>query len=413
MMDNTLACERTRHMGRDAVRLANGQVELVAQALGSMTPVFAARTRGGFLNAHWIPPFRLDRGGPYTEKSHGAFWKSRLLYELAGDFLCSPNFGPACSVDGADIPPHGWTSVGEWALEKAGVDEAAGEAYAVFSLDSPAKEMPLSWTRRDMVLSGQGAFFSSVAIRNRGDKAVSINVARHATLGPPFLEAGCLISLCADRFMTPPPSGEFSATGRLAEGAEFRRLSEAPLRGGGRIDLSLVPGLVGFTDFASGAIPSSLGLGWSCVANPRLSLAYVCFFPGRAALPEGEIALAYNDLWMQYGGRRFTPWAAAEGEADRTYCLGTESAVGAFANGLAYSRRSGELLGNPTLVEIPALSERMLHYGAALVELDGELAGDAPLSVDTASDGELVLKGRRGSQRIGVQADFAASRRAR
>ena len=143
--------------------------------------------------------------------------------------------------------------------------------------------------------------------------------------------------------------------------------------------------------------------------NPELRLAYVCFFPGRAALPAGEIALGFNDLWLQYGGRPFTPWALHEGGADRSFCLGTENAVGAFANGLAYARAVPNILDTPTTVEIPAGGQRTLCYGTALVGLDEALVREGVTAIE-AEQGALVLKGGRASQRIPVSADFGAVR---
>jgi hypothetical protein len=412
MMAGALVVERIRHMGREAVLLSNGLVEAISGLRGSMTPVFGIRRGPGFINAHWIPPFRTGDGVPYSETEHGRFWKSALLYELAGDFLCSPSFGPNCRVGGADIPPHGWTANEEWTIVGASADEAEGVAWVRYALESPAPGLPLTWERLDTVRAGELAYSSSVRIRNRGDRTVAVNMARHTTVGPPFLDSGCKISLCAGRFMTPPRKSEFSDTGRLAEGAEFEGLGEAPLRAGGRVDLGIVPGMIGYTDFVSGAIPRDLGLGWSCVANPSQGLAYVCFFPGAAGLPEGEIALGFNDLWMQYGGRPFTPWAESEGGRDRTFCLGTENAVGAFANGLAASLALPELLGRPTTVEIPPRGERTLHYGAALVELGKDLREETgAIGVDADGDGTLVLKGRRSSLRAAARVDFAAARR--
>ena len=122
-----------------------------------------------------------------------------------------------------------------------------------------------------------------------------------------------------------------------------------------------------------GAVPEQLALGWSCVVNPVLKLAYVCFFPGKVGLPEGEIAASFNELWLQYGGRPFPPWSLDEGGLDRTFCLGTENGTSHFGNGLAYARARPELLGRPTLVEVPARGSRTLAYGVALVSLDDAL----------------------------------------
>ena len=92
-----------------------------------------------------------------------------------------------------------------------------------------------------MVLEDQAAYYSVMRIKNTGTQAIAINLTRHNTLGTPFLQAGCKISLCADRFQTAPEGTEFDLTGRLLQGAEFSDLSQAPLRVGGTVDLTEVP----------------------------------------------------------------------------------------------------------------------------------------------------------------------------
>ena len=98
-----------------------------------------------------------------------------------------------------------------------------------------------------------------------------------------------------------------------------------------------------------------------------------------------------------------------EGGADRSFCLGTENAVGAFANGLAYARAVPNILDTPTTVEIPAGGQRTLCYGTALVGLDEALVREGVTAIE-AEQGALVLKGARASQRVPVSADFGAVR---
>ncbi len=118
-----------------------------------------------------------------------------------------------------------------------------------------------------------------------------------------------------------------------------------------------------------------------------------------------------NELWLQYGGRAFTPWALHEGGLDRTFCLGTENGVGGFAMGLASARATPRLLGRETLAEIPAHGARTFCYGTALVALDDALVREGVQAVE-AVPGGMVLKGSRASQRVSVGADFTAARAA-
>jgi hypothetical protein len=402
---STIKARSIHYMGRESVLLESGEARAIIDKLGGMMPEFSIRRGKGFLNAHWIPDFRGNSEAPYTSAERAAYWKAKTLYILAGDFPCSPNFGPACTVDGIAFPVHGWTANEEWSLGGIGISEEEAAAFARFSLASPEASLPLSWEKCDILLDGQSAYYSIMRIKNGGAAPIRVNLARHNTVGSPFLQAGCKISLSADRFMTPGPGTDLDASGRIVIGAEFDRLSAAPLRDGGIADLAQVPGMIGYSDLITGAIPSSLALGWSCVVNPVLGLAYLSFFPGEAVLPAGEIALGFNDVWMQYGGRPYTPWSLHEGGADRTFCLGVENAVGAFANGLEYSLSHPEVLGRPTTVSVPAGGERKLCYGTALIELSPALLREGVRSIE-AEAGTLVLKGGRDAQRVSLDASF-------
>jgi hypothetical protein len=375
-----------------------------------MMPEFGPVAGSGMLNCHWIPQFRANSGEPYSEGRHSAFWKAKLLYHLAGDFPCAPNFGPGCRVGGVELPPHGWTANEEWRLTRVGDSPEEGAAYAVFELDGPLPAMPLSFRKVDMVFAGQRAYYSAMRIENRGGEPIEINVGRHNCVGAPFLQAGSRVYASAERYAIPPRGTEFDGTGRLEMGAEFGDLSAAPLRTGGKADLSLVPGPIGYTDLVAGAVPSRAGLGWSAVVNPALDLAYLAFFPGPAALPEGEISLAFNVFWFQYGGRAFSPWSAAEGAPDRSFCLGAENATSYFANGLAEARARRELLGREAIAVVPARGSRTLFYGVAVVSPGQELLREGLASVE-AEPGALVLKGKRSSRAAPISADFAAPRR--
>ena len=404
----SIEARRVEFLGKRAVVLANDQVRTVIEAAGGMVPEFGVK-RGphGVLNAHWIPDFRDVSGASFSPALHGPYWKVKLLHMLAGDFPCSPSFGAPCETDGVSHPVHGWAANEEWSIEGVGADQ--GAAWSRSTLKSPAPSMPLAWEKVDLVLAGQPAYFSITRIKNSGAAPITVNYMRHNTLGAPFLVAGCRISVSAERFITAPEGTEFDPTGRLAQGAEFQSLAAAPLRAGGTVDLREVPGMIGYTDMVVGPVPERLALGWSCVVNPVEKLAYVCFFPGLAGLPAGELAGSMNELWLQFGGRSFPPWALHEGGADRTFCLGTENGIGGFANGLASARAMPRLLGRETLAEIPARGERTFCYGTALVALDDALVREGVQAIEAAPGG-MVLKGPRASQRVSVGADFAAAR---
>jgi hypothetical protein len=393
--------------GRAASVLENGRLRVLVDDEGGMIPELSARRGDGYLNAHWIPPFRSNSGKRFSETEHGAFWKAKLLYSIAGNFPCSPNFGPGGESDGVLHPPHGWTATLDWKFEASGINPETGAAWALSSLRSPDRNLPLRYRKIDAVLPGIPIHYTSLEISNPGTSDAQINAGWHNTVGSPFLQAGCRLSVSAERFATPPEGGEFDLTGRLAIGAEFGSLAKAPLRSGKTCDLRTVPGMIGFTDLITGPVPRKTPLGWTAVANPALALVYVCCFPGPEAAGDDGIALSFNDIWMQYGGRPFTPWAAYEGGTDRTFCLGTENATGAYANGLAFAKRQKELLGAPTTVTVPAGAKRTLCYGTLFAPYEGGALDGGVLSVEPEK-GRLALAGAAKTVKVPADADFSA-----
>ncbi|MDR2553060.1 MAG: hypothetical protein LBD31_07855 [Treponema sp.] len=394
MMDSKNVASRVIETGgREATVLENENIRVMIDDDGGMVPECSGSRNGDWINAHWMPWFRSNSGSPYNDAEHGSFWKAKLLYHIAGNFPCIPNFGPGHILNGVTMPPHGWTANQQWRYLNSGRDENSGAAWALSSMESPEREFPLSFSKIDALLPGQAVHYTSIRVRNRGAADREICAAWHNTLGSPFLHEGCRISGAARNWMTPPPGGEFDTTTRLALGAEFEGLNQAPLLRGGRADISLVSAPLGFTDFVSGAIPSSAALTWLAAINPVLKMIYLSFSPGPASAGEEDIILYFNNLWMQYGGRPFTPWAPYEGGPDLTYCLGLENAVSAYAYGLEFARETQKLLGNPVTVTIPAMGQKTLRSGVLYAPYRGT-ALDGGIGIVHGEDARLVCSGK-------------------
>jgi hypothetical protein len=376
--------------GCEASFFENATLRFQVDDIGGMIPFFCNVQDKRQINAHWLPWFRSNSGKPYVDAKDGPFWKSEMLYNIAGNFPCAPNFGPGHIINGLKMPPHGWTANLKWDFIKSGLDEKSGAVWTLTEMKSPDISMPLSFKKIDALVPGQSVHYSALSVRNSGNGDIEICCAFHNTVGSPFLEPGCLISAAANAWITSPTGGEFDTTTRLALGAEFSVLSRAPLSFGGKTDLSVVPPPIGYTDFVSGAIPKTERLGWLSVVNPKLKLAYISFFPGPAAvrdrIGDDEIVLYFNNLWMQYGGRPFTPWAPWDGGPDLTYCLGVENSVGAWAYGLDYARNVRHLLDSPTTVTIPAEGEKTLYYGSLFAPYEKMILDSGIVGIDPESD---------------------------
>jgi hypothetical protein len=368
--------------GREATVLENAALRVMIDDMGGMIPELSGSRGGEWINAHWMPWFRSNGGRPYNDAEHGSFWKANLLYHIAGNFPCIPNFGPGHIVDGVPMPPHGWTANQKWRYVTNDTDEASGALWFLSVMESPEKALPLSFSKIDALLPFQPVHYTSIRVRNRGQADLEICAGWHNVVGSPFLHQGCRISGAAEKWITPPPGGEFDTTTRLALGAEFSSLAKAPLLRGGKADISLVPSPIGYTDFASGAVPRNAALTWLAAVNPHQKMAYLSFSPGPAAAEEDEIILYFNNLWMQYGGRPFTPWAPYEGGPDLSYCLGLENSVSAYAYGLDFARDLRQVLGSPAIVTIPGMGQKTLRSGTLFAPYEGSALDEGIASVE-------------------------------
>lgn len=389
---------------REAVLMNNDKIRLVIDANKGMIPELSTKYRGGWINSHWQPWFRANSGQSWNEKQHSSFWKVPLLYDIAGNFPCIPNFGPDHKVGNYNFPPHGFTAFEEWKQ-----DEPLSQDDSL-SLTSwlPEGEHPFSYKKTDLLLKDQNILYTRLNISNKGSSSENFNCAWHNTVGSPFLESGCLIDNNAKQFSVPPKGTEFDDTGCLAFGAESENLEKIPMRNGEFLNARIVPGITGFTDFITGAVPKDCKIGWSAIVNPRLKLIYLSFFKGPAAVEKDELPLYFYDLWMNYGGRPFTPWAAVDGMTDQTFCLGAENATGYFANGLQEALENTELLGNPTYLTLAAGEEKSLYYGTLFQEYENNLLDDGVKDV-RAEDNALVIENYSGKT-LSIPCDINFSR---
>lgn len=389
--------------GRHATVLSNDSVRTVIEDRGGMVRELSnMQGEGGRINAHPLYWF-LGKGSSLDADENHAFWRdSTVLYYLGGNFFCFPNFGPDHRIGNVLHKQHGWTANEIWTVAKYGTDGETGASWLLSTLSSPEPLYPFDAWKIDLLLPRHPVLYSSVTIRNTGSGPLAANAAWHNTTGGPFLESGCVVNLSATAFSTVGENSEFDRTGHLAMGKEFDDLAKAPLRSGGTCDVSIVPGMIGFTDFITAAVPSDAMLGWSSVINPRLKMVYFSFFPGPADAKENEIVLRFNNLWMQYGGRPMTPWALYDGGTDQTFCLGVENSIGHFADGLGRSLEAGELLGAPTTVVIPAGETKVQRYGTAFSRYENDRLGLGVQSVEQEADA-LVLK--RGKVWTRIEAD--------
>ena len=398
---------RVKEMGRrDASYLEHESLRVLIDDIGGFTPELSSVQDKKQLNAHWIPHFRSNSSNVYSDAENGAYWKSEHLYHLAGSFPCAPNFGTGHISAGITLPVNGWTANAKWTFTESGKDRETGAVWAVSTMESPDAKLPLSFRKVDALIPGQPVHYTSLKIINNGGKDEEICAGWQNIAGAPFLAPGCRVTASAKEWITAPVGSEFETTGILACGKEFISLTKAPLAAGGSIDMSLVPGPAGWTDFVTGAISKGAPLGWSAIVNPTLKMVYLTFFPGPAAAEENNnIPLYFNSIFMQYGGRTSSPWSLYEGGTDLSYCLGLAGVSAAWTSGLEYSQSEKKLLGSPTTITIPAKSEKTLYYGTLFAPYENNILDSGVVGID-GEQGFLVCKSAAESWRFKADPTF-------
>lgn len=403
--------QRVRDMGfRDASAFEHESLRLLIDDDGGFCPELCNTADGRQLNAHWVPYFRAHSPEPFSDAKNGAYWKNAHLYNLAGSFLSFPNFGAGhITADGVH-PANGWTANEKWTFLKNGKDLESGAVWSVATLESPDPKMPLSFRRVDALVPGESVHYSALRITNNGNTALELIGGAQNLIGAPFFSPLCHISASAKEWVVPPAGSEYDITSRLAPGKEFISLSRAPLASGGEADISLAGGSIGKTDYVMGAIPKSAALGWSAVVNPALKMAYLHFFPGPLGTDEsGDLPVYFNHLLMQYGGRRWTPWAPYEGGTDFSYCLGIGGMTAAWTAGLEYSRTLKKVLGSPVTFTIPAKSEKIFCQGALFSHYEDNILDSGIVGVES-EEGKLVCKSAAAAWRFNADATFKVVR---
>lgn len=387
---------------RDSAFIGNDRLSVLINSEMGMVPQLNCRKGDGWINAHWQPIFRANSGHKWDPQIHEDFWKVPLLYHIAGNFPCCPNFGPGHEVEGYNLPPHGFTSLLKWDLKA--LEQREEIVFAKWTLST--KEHPFAYEKTDMVRKDDYSHYMSLKVTNTGTKAEPYNFGWHNTVGAPFLEKGCLINNNAKAFAVPEEGTEFDTTGRLAMGAICESMTEVPTRDGKTVNLKKVPGPIGYTDLLSGAVPEECKIAWSSVTNPKQKLLYMSFFQGPSAVQQGEMPLHFYNYWMNYGGRNFKPWAPMDGSPDQSFCLGAENSIGHFANGLASSLKNPTLLGHPTYKMLEPGESVVLNYGTMFLPYDGNILDKGVYSVEGEED-KLVIEGEGGYMKAHGLWDFS------
>lgn len=375
---------------RNATVLNNDLIRVVVEDQGGMVLELSSDIpAGGRMNAHLLPYYRGSGTSVFSDEN-GPYWQnSPFLYQKGGSYLSFPNYGPGYT-DGEQVQEdNGYTPSSYWMVERYGTDPEFGGIW----LMSLVRNRKAKWQVRkiDMILPNQPVHYTACVITNKGETDLVAHAAWNNELGSPFLESGCVLNASAQKWRTGEEQPGVGLISRLAPNTTFDDWKKAPLKGGGTVDLSEVPPVIGKSDFISGVIPKTAALGWSSVINPRQQMVYLNFFPGPSAVTEDEVPLNFNNFLFDYGGRAETPWALYPGGMSQQYSLTCGSGTNKLYAGLGQTLPGEEVMGSASTLVIKAGETKTLYYASAFCPYDNNRIGGNFNTVEQVVEG-LVLK---------------------
>ena len=200
---------------------------------------------------------------------------------------------PNCGDPSGGIPFHGEVALLPWECE--GVDGA---------LRCTVRSRLTPFRLERVMRIADGRLVLDETVTNEGDEPASFVWGHHLVLGPPFVEAGCVLEAPVRTIVTIDEPWEDTARLEPGQRSEW---PHARLRGGGTVDLREVPGPeAGSHD---DVYLTDLDGGVATVTNPRLGLRFELAFD--------HTVFRRLISWQPYGGAVAEPLAGV-------YALGVE-----------------------------------------------------------------------------------------
>jgi hypothetical protein len=351
-------CEPVRWKGRDAVRLANGIVELISLNGGGHLAAFRFLDGGPSENVLWEAPWpTLDPCADWSEdqsRIYGPAEIGKYLAGYTGHALCLDYFGdPTAEQAAAGLSLHGEAAMARW---RAMGGERRQKAQCRWEADLPVSQLKLE--REIHLVDGQSAAYIQETVSSKRDAEHTFNWVQHVAFGPPFLSEGVsTLITSAESGMTLPLG--YEGRSLLADNDYFPWPCARRAADDGSVDLRRP-----FTEKGKGflagvrldperEIEFLLAVNWKL----RLGVGY-CF--RRRDFP-------WMTLWEENCARDYSPWNGAT--QARGMEFGTTPLPLAANGGLSDQRFSG----TPRGCRIAAHGKKTARYILFLFAVPAEI----------------------------------------
>lgn len=232
--------------GRPAVVMSNDRLEITVLRRGAALASVVLRNDPSKLNPLWTPEQRPDGG--------------------MGHFVCVDGFGPTSPEERkAGLEQHGEAMRTEFEV----VGPLAIDGVTTLTLTTVLPLVQERFTRVYQLRPGEPVVY----VRSRLESLVAfdrpIAWAEHATIGSPFLERGVTaVDQAGSQSLTRPYAAADKGQRSLAPGKEFA-WPDAPLAGGGSVDLRKAPVSGEAVDHTTTRLDMAAPSAWVTAVNPK------------------------------------------------------------------------------------------------------------------------------------------------
>jgi hypothetical protein len=385
-----------RWNNREATRLANGVIELVALTSGGHLADFRFLKHDGRLswNTFWKAPWAtLDPEGKAADDLPAIYGPGEVRKFLAGytgHCLCLDYFGgPSAEQAAAGLTLHGEAPNTRWNLLPPA---APGKALARWKVQLPSAH--LAFEREIRLGAGESVAYVRETVINDRAGEHAFDWVQHATFGPPLLKEGeSTLSASGNRGITWPI--DYDGGSMLANNREFT-WPNAPLASG-----------KGFADLRQPFATKGLGFIAGVQLDPGREQEYVLAVNWKKRLGVGycfrRADFPWMTIWEENHSRVNPPWNG------RTQARGMEFGTTPLPLGREETVRRGPLFGTPHQSVIAQGGKKTAQYLIFLFELPGGV--DSIENVEAAGDA-IVLYDRSGHPSLSIPAvgcgDFLA-----
>ena len=328
------------YRGRRAASIDNGTLRVTVLEGGGHVAEIRDLATG--INPLWTPHWPSIEPSTYDRARHpeyGGAADASLLAGIMGHNLCLDVFGgPSAEEEAAGLPAHGETSVARFDLR------ASGHTIEM-EATLPAAQLRVE---RRIELDGHTVRFRE-AVTNLTAADRPVGWTEHVTLGPPFLEAGTMLHVTADRSLVYPD--RCGPADYLQPGSEFE-WPHAPTRRGGTADLRRYPGAQTSSAYTAHRL------------DPRADEATFIAFSPSAGLAFGYVwkrtDFPWLGRWEENCARTAAPWNGT------TMTCGLEFGVSPIPESRRAMVERGQLFDTPGFRWIPAGTRVEVAYRAVL-----------------------------------------------